>query len=125
MQDAHAAGVKIVLGDDYGTFLMQHGEYAAELEVFVKLLGMPPLDVIRCATRVGAELMGIDDLGTLEAGKLADVLVVDGDPSADIQCLQDADRIQAILKGGFFVKDLLSDSGPEGGRSARGAGGGR
>ena len=111
MQDAHRAGVNLVLGDDYGTFLLRHGEYATELEVFVKLLGLPPLDVIRYATRKGAELMGRgDDLGTLEPGKLADLLVVDGDPLADIRCLQDTNRIQAILKGGFFVKDRLGES---------------
>ena len=109
MQDAHAAGVNLVTGDDFGTFLIQHGEYAAELEVFVKLLGVPPLDVIRWATRNGARLMGRgDDLGTLEPGKLADLLVVDGDPLVDIRCLQDTDRIQLILKGGFFVKNTLA-----------------
>jgi len=108
MQDAHIAGVNLVTGDDFGTFLLQHGEYAAELEVFVKLLGVPPLDVIRWATRNGARLMGRGaELGTIEPGKLADVLVVDGDPLADIRCLQDTDKIEVILKGGFFVKNEL------------------
>jgi imidazolonepropionase-like amidohydrolase len=111
MQNAHAAGVNIVAGDDYGTFLLHHGEYATELEVYVKLLGVPPLDVIRWATRNGAQLMGRgDDLGTIEPGKLADLLVVDGDPLADIRCLQDRGRIPLILKGGFFVKNELPEA---------------
>ena len=109
MQDAHAAGVNIVLGDDYGTFLLQHGEYAGELEVMVKLLGVPPLEVIRWATKNGGRLMGRDDLGTVEPGKLADLLVVEGDPLVDIRCLQDDASIQMILKGGYVVKNTLSE----------------
>jgi imidazolonepropionase-like amidohydrolase len=51
-----------------------------------------------------------DDLGTIEPGKLADLLVVDGDPLADIRCLQDRGRIPLILKGGFFVKNELPEA---------------
>jgi imidazolonepropionase-like amidohydrolase len=107
--EANAAGVKIVLGDDYGTILLPHGTYAEELEFYVKRLGIPPLDVIRWATVNGAELAGWDErLGTIEAGKLADLLVVDGDPLADIAILQDTDKLLAILKDGEFVKDALA-----------------
>jgi len=53
--------------------------------------------------------MGLgDELGTVEAGKLADLLVVDGDPSVDITVLTDATNLKAILKGGDFVKDELT-----------------
>lgn len=48
-----------------------------------------------------------DELGTIEEGKLADLLVVDGDPLADISCLKDTDNLHAILKNGVFVKDAL------------------
>ena len=48
-----------------------------------------------------------DEFGTIEAGKLADLLVVDGDPLQDIGCLRDTDRLHAILKSGEFVKDAL------------------
>jgi imidazolonepropionase-like amidohydrolase len=107
--EANKAGVKIVLGDDYGTILLPHGTYADELAFYVKRFGIPPLDVIRWATVHGADLMGMgEELGTVEAGKLADLLVVDGDPSIDISVLTDAANLKAILKGGDFVKDELT-----------------
>lgn len=106
--EANEAGVKIVLGDDYGTVLLRHGTYADELAFYVKRVGIPPLDVIRWATVHGAELMGLgDELGRVEEGCLADLLVVDGDPSIDITTLTDSTNLKAILKGGVFVKDEL------------------
>jgi imidazolonepropionase-like amidohydrolase len=108
LPEASAAGVKLVLGDDYGSPQIAHGEYAKELEVYVRCAGISPLEVIRWATQNGAELMGRgDELGTVEEGKLADLLVVAGDPTADITVLQDPDNLRAILKGGAFVKDRL------------------
>ena len=108
LPELEAAGVKIALGDDYGTPFVLHGEYAKELTFYVKDVGIAPLDVVRWATLRGAELMGLaDDLGTVAEGKLADLLVVDGDPLADIACLENADRLHAILKEGVFVKDAL------------------
>lgn len=57
-----------------------HGDYAKELAFFVDFVGLRPLDVIKCATQTGAGILGREEeLGTLAAGKLADVLVVDGD----------------------------------------------
>ena len=111
MPEAAAAGVKMVAGDDFGTPIMPHGDYAAELAFYVKQLGIPALDVIRWATGNGAELMGLgDDLGRIEAGRLADVVVVDGDPLQDITCLAEAGNVLAVLKGGKVVKDLLGRS---------------
>ena len=108
--EAHAAGVPMVIGDDYGTAVLQQGEYAKELEFYVKDIGIPPLDVIRWATRNGAELMDRGhELGTLTEGKLADLLVVDGDPIQEIGCLQERDNLLAIMKGGLFVKDQLAE----------------
>jgi imidazolonepropionase-like amidohydrolase len=87
---ANAAGVKFVIGDDFGTSAMPHGDYAKELEAYVNGAGLPALEVIKWATRNGAELLGMkDDLGTIESGKLADLLVVNGDPSVDITLLQE------------------------------------
>jgi imidazolonepropionase-like amidohydrolase len=106
--EANRAGVRLLVGDDFGTPFMPHGDYISEFEVYVKQLGIPALDVIRWATKHGAEAMGrAAELGTVEAGKLADLLVVDGDPSSDIGCLRDPARLQAILKDGAFVKDAL------------------
>jgi imidazolonepropionase-like amidohydrolase len=108
LPEANAAGVKFVLGDDYGAIGFEHGRYAEELAVYVRDAGIAPLEVLRWATRHGAELMQMgDQLGTIEEGKLADLLVVDGDPVDDIGILQDRERLLAIVKGGEFVKDSL------------------
>jgi imidazolonepropionase-like amidohydrolase len=106
---AHDAGVKLVLGDDYGAAGFPHGIYGEELEFYVKVAGMAPLDVVRWATVNGAALMGRgDELGGVSAGKLADLLVVDGDPIADIAVLADRTRILAVMKDGQFMKDELA-----------------
>ncbi|MGE3692320.1 MAG: amidohydrolase family protein [Novosphingobium sp.] len=103
---ASAAGVKLLIGDDYGAFTLTHGRYGEEMELYVKECGVPALDVIRWATKYGAEAMGID-AGTVEAGKLADLVVVDGDPSAHIGLLKDRTKIRAVFKGGIAAKDEL------------------
>lgn len=108
---ANAAGVKFVIGDDFGTSAMPHGDYAKELEAYVKGVGLPALEVIRWATHNGAELLGMkDDLGTIESGKVADLLIVNGDPSADITVLQDRSNLHVIMKGGKFVECQLTPS---------------
>ncbi len=108
LPEAQSAGVRIVLGDDYGAVFLPHGTYAEEIEFYVKRMGLAPLDVLRWATRNGAALMGREhELGAIEAGRLADLLVVDGDPSVDVSVLTDASRLLAIVKGGEFVKDTL------------------
>jgi imidazolonepropionase-like amidohydrolase len=105
---AHAAGVRMVLGDDYGALGLPHGRYGAELEFYVRHAGIPPLDVIRWATRNGAEAMRMGDrLGTVAEGKLADLLVVDGDPLGDIAVLQQPERLVAVMKDGVFTTDGL------------------
>ena len=105
---ANEAGVKLLCGDDYGAISLPHGRYADELEFYVKEAGIPPLDVIRWATRNGAELMGRShELGSVQVGYLADLVVVDGDPLADITLLQDQARLLAVLKGGTLVRDGL------------------
>jgi len=110
---AQAAGVKLLVGDDFGAAIAPHGDYAKELEVYVNGAGIPALDVLGWATRNGAELLGMqDDLGTIEAGKLADLLVVNGDPSKDITLLQDRANLHVVMKGGVFVVKTLSGSAP-------------
>jgi imidazolonepropionase-like amidohydrolase len=106
---ANAAGVRLVSGDDYGIINLPHGRYAEELDFYVKTIGIAPLDVLHWATVNGAELMKRGhELGSIEAGKLADLLVVDGDPSVDIAVLQDRSKLRAIMKGGGWVKDALA-----------------
>jgi imidazolonepropionase-like amidohydrolase len=104
---AEAAGVRLLLGDDYGGAQLQHGAYGAELRTYVEDAGIPPLSVIKWATQYGAELVGRgDDLGSVEPGKLADLLVLEGDPSADIGVLADH-RPLAVLKGGEILSGQL------------------
>jgi imidazolonepropionase-like amidohydrolase len=106
---ANAAGLKIVLGDDYGVVILEHGRQNEELSFYVRELGIPPLDVIRWATKNGADLMGRGhDLGTIEAGKIADLLIVDGNPIDDMSILDDSKNLLAIVKGGTFMKDDLA-----------------
>jgi imidazolonepropionase-like amidohydrolase len=108
---AQAAGVKLLVGDDFGAAVAPHGDYAKELEVYVAGAGIPALDVLRWATRNGAELLGMkDELGTIEAGKLADLLVVNGDPSKDITLLQDRANLHVVMKGGRFAVKTLPAS---------------
>jgi imidazolonepropionase-like amidohydrolase len=103
------SGVRLLVGDDFGTPLMPHGDYVSELELYVKQLGIPAIDVLRWATRNGARAAGrADELGTIEPGKLADLLVIDGDPVADITCLRDAARMPVIVKDGRLVRNALA-----------------
>ena len=105
---AQAAGVRFVLGDDYGAIGFPHGAYGGEFPLYVNDAGISPLDVITWATRNGAELMRKGrDLGTVEPGKIADLLIVKGDPSADISVLSDAANIATVLKGGQVVHGAL------------------
>jgi len=98
----HKAGAKIALGTDAG-FMVRHGDNARELEAFVDG-GMTPMEAIMAATSVGADHLDMADLvGTIEAGKYADVVIVDGDPLKDVKILQDIDCIKTVIKGGKIV----------------------
>lgn len=105
---AFQAGVKCGLGTDYLSDPMSPmGENAVELAMYVKKAGLSPMDAILCATRNNAELLGLaDQLGTLEAGKLADLIVVDGDPLQDIAVLRVKTNISYVFKGGLPVPRL-------------------
>jgi imidazolonepropionase-like amidohydrolase len=101
-------GGRLGMGGDYGFAWNPHGDYAKELSFFVDYVGFSPLETITCATRTGAEIVGrSDELGTLEPGKLADVLVVDGDVTADIRILEDRSRFIAVLQNGILKAGRL------------------
>jgi len=100
---ARELGIRMCPGGDFGFAWNPHGEYAKDIQVFVDVIGFSPLEAITCATRSGAELMRMADrIGTLEPGKHADLLVLDGDPLKDIRLLQDRTRI-SVMKAGEFV----------------------
>ena len=103
------AGGRLGMGGDYGFAWNPHGDYAKELTFFVKYVGFSALDTIKCATRTGAEILGREkEIGTLEAGKLADVLIVDGDPVADISILENRQRFLAVMQGGIIKAGQLA-----------------
>ena len=108
VQKALAAGVKVVAGTDAGGWV--HGNNAQELQCLVEA-GMTPMQAIMAATGWAAECCGIEkDVGTVEKGKAADLVVVDGDPLRDITLLQDKSRIKLVMKEGtVYVNRLASE----------------
>jgi imidazolonepropionase-like amidohydrolase len=98
LMKAYEAGVKIATGPDYfGAPLRAHGDNADELIALVKY-GMKPKDVIVAATKNGAECIGIEgELGTLEEGKLADIIALDGNPLEDIEAVK---MVSYVMKAG-------------------------
>jgi imidazolonepropionase-like amidohydrolase len=119
---AHAAGVKIVLGDDYGTLALPHGMYGQELAFYVEHAKVSPRDVITWATVNGAAMMGkADELGDLKPGMLADLLIVKGDPIADIGLLGDPANVLTVMKAGKLEKNSLPVRHAREARQGRGA----
>jgi imidazolonepropionase-like amidohydrolase len=98
-------GIRVLPGGDYGFPFTPHGTYAKDLWLFVKVLGFSAMDTLVAATRLGGELMGRPgELGVVRAGALADLLLVDGDPLADISILQDRSALRVIMKDGVLHK---------------------
>jgi imidazolonepropionase-like amidohydrolase len=96
-------GVRVVIGGDYGFVHTPQGTNARDIEFFVKLFGYTPSEALQCATRVGGELMRLD-VGVVREGWLADLIVVNGDPVADVRVLQEAANLAVIMQGGKIVK---------------------
>jgi imidazolonepropionase-like amidohydrolase len=100
IRHAYESGVKIALGTDAAVY--PHGLNGHELEVYVRDLGMTPLAAIQSATVSAADLMGWSDrAGSLDAGKWADIIAVDGDPLKDIKLFQD---VKFVMKSGVVYK---------------------
>ena len=102
------AGVRLCVGDDFGSAITPHGDYGPELAVYVEHAGIPPLEVLRWATVNGGALVGRTDLGRVEAGAIADLVVVDGDPSTDIRVLCDAGNVVGVMRDGQLLVDRLA-----------------
>ncbi|RYF17859.1 MAG: amidohydrolase family protein [Comamonadaceae bacterium] len=101
----HKRGIRILFGGDYGFAFTPHCQNARDLEFFVKYLGFTPAEAVRCATVYGGEIMMRGhELGQVKEGYLADLLLVDGDPLANISILRDPKRILAVMKDGKFAK---------------------
>ena len=102
LRRAKAAGVRIAAGTDAG-FVVPHGDNASEIGELVNG-GFTPLEAIGAATRVAAECLGVErDIGTIEAGKCADLVIVDGDPLADVGILREKARIVSVYRDGLRI----------------------
>jgi imidazolonepropionase-like amidohydrolase len=102
LRKMHAAGIKILAGGDFGHQWTRHGTYAAEMERYVELLDISPVEAIHTATRNVESLVGLR-VGQIREGYLADILVVDGDPTVDITILQAPELRRAVIKDGAFA----------------------
>jgi imidazolonepropionase-like amidohydrolase len=106
---AVSSGMRIAAGTDAGTPFNGHGELARELALMVQH-GLSPMQALVAATRSAAENLGMEhEIGTLEVGKLADLVLVDGDPVTDITA---TGRVVLVVKDGVVHRDELPDSGP-------------
>jgi imidazolonepropionase-like amidohydrolase len=101
---ALASGVRIALGTDAGG--IERGRNADELEYMVEA-GMTPMQAILAGTRMAAQCMGLEEVGQLRPGMLADLLAVEGDPLQDVTVLQHRDRLQLIMQDGKIIKNTL------------------
>jgi imidazolonepropionase-like amidohydrolase len=102
----HEAGVKFAMGTDTCWHPL-FGSNARELAIYVSL-GLTPMAAIQTATRNAADALGmLDDLGTIEDGKIADIIAVDGNPLDDIERLQDRERIKLVVKEGAVAVDRI------------------
>jgi imidazolonepropionase-like amidohydrolase len=107
------AGGTLGMGGDYGFAWNPHGDYAKELSFFVDYVGFSPMDTLVCGTRNGARIMGLgDETGTLEAGKLADLLIVEGDVLADIARLEDRSNLRVVMQGGIVKAGTMAGFQP-------------
>jgi imidazolonepropionase-like amidohydrolase len=101
LQRLRESGIKIVSGGDFGHQWTRHGTYAAELQRYVELTSMTPVEAIHTATRNIGPAAGIDS-GQIAEGFLADLVLVDGDPTQDVTVLQRRELRLAVLKDGAF-----------------------
>ncbi|MGP3769666.1 amidohydrolase family protein [Streptomyces sp. SDT5-1] len=98
-------GIRVVPGGDYGFAWNPVGRNSRDLELFVDWFGFTPAQALRAATQYGGRVMGMgDELGLVEEGYLADLVLVDGNPLDDIRILQDRDRLAVIMKDGRLHK---------------------
>lgn len=105
MKKMHKRGIRVLIGGDYGFAWTPQGTNAKDIQTFVELLGFTPMEAIQAGTKLGGQIMGMEnELGMIREGWLADLLLVDGDPIADVRILQDHKRLLAIMKDGAFHK---------------------
>jgi imidazolonepropionase-like amidohydrolase len=98
-------GVRVLPGGDYGFPFNPNGTNARDIEHFVTLYGYTPAEALSAATMLGGQIMGMGgELGLIRPGYIADLLIVEGDPTADVRILQDKANLRSILQAGRFYK---------------------
>ncbi len=98
-------GVRLLPGGDYGFPFNPLGRNARDLELWVEHFGYTPCEVLHAATELGGQLVGMaDELGLVKQNYLADLLLVDGDPTDDVRIMQDKTRLKMIMKDGELYK---------------------
>lgn len=109
VKKAWDAGIHLSIGtDNMGFETLPHGGSGLELELYVEKVGVKPMDALKIATINGAKTIGMEDkLGTLEKGKLADVVAVEGDFLKDIKLIQNHDNLKLVMREGKVLKNLL------------------
>ncbi|MBC95296.1 hypothetical protein CL649_00270 [bacterium] len=112
IRKAYDNGVRILSGSESGFALTPYGHWhGRELEIFVNSLDLTPVEAITTATKNGAWAMQMEDqLGTIEKDKLADIIIVDSDPTEDIRVLNDKNKISTVIIDGKVLN--LSDLWP-------------
>lgn len=107
IERAYNEGVTIAAATDFcGSELLQHGNNAMELELLVEKCNFKPIDAIIAATANAAKACDLEDkVGTIEQGKMADLIIFEGDPLEDISLLQDHEKIKGVFKGGVLEVD--------------------
>ncbi|WP_134703777.1 amidohydrolase family protein [Ammoniphilus sp. YIM 78166] len=99
-------GIRVVVGGDYGFTITPMGQNAKDIEHFVRYFGYSPVEALKCATSVGAQLMRMgEELGQIKEGFLADMLLIRGDVTKDVSLLQDRSNLAMIMKDGKIWKD--------------------
>lgn len=104
LKAAHDAGVPLLCGTESGFSITPYGEWHwRELQVFVDDIGMTPTEALQCATRKAAQVLGMSEIGTVEPGKRADLIVVDGDVTQDVTLLGRPGGVRHVFKDGLSI----------------------
>lgn len=99
------AGVIVNVADDYGSSIQPHGSYGKEPAFYHEFTGIDKLEILKWATVNGGKLVGLDDLGRVEEGYLADIVLVSGDPSQDLNVIADVNNILTVMREGTIWLD--------------------
>jgi imidazolonepropionase-like amidohydrolase len=101
------AGVTVVFGDDFGASILPHGSHGKEPAFYHEWTGLDTIEILKWGTVNGGKLVGLPDLGKIEEGYIADIILVNGDPSQDLHVLGDVENILAVMRDGEIFIDNL------------------